>query len=288
MHNFILKLFGFLKSCMQFIKVLLMFLIVLLMLYWMQDLTNSSWGWFAFANPIFEFLLDIGKGFTADSITIFSTVFEYKYLVVIVLIGATYFVVHLLYNLLNVLEDLYDSSRRFCKKMEENALNHSLEMEQKKEQKKLKTYRIYLQTFVKSAFAHREYNINLEEQNRILLKHLLEKTNTCPQKYQEGFLFMFYSFEKIDGVLEVFLKLMESKAPIDFLICVQVIGQETYTENEELKSLIGLKFLNKVTMLASTAYRYQFNENQRFETSHLGLFQKGSNTFEVHEFINKV
>ena len=42
--------------------------------------------------------------------------------------------------------------------------------------------------------------------------------------------------------------------------------------------------MNKITTLANTVYRYNFNENQRYETSQVGLFQKGNDCFEVHEF----
>lgn len=287
MHNFILNLFGFLRSCTQFVKILLMFLIVLLMLYWIQDLTNNFWSWFVFITPIFEFLLNIGKTFSDDSIYLFSAILEFKYLAVLALIGIVYFMTHLAYKLLDILEDFYDSQRRFFKKIEENAFNSSLAKQQQDEQSKIKTYHIYIQTFVKSAFAHREYNVNLEEQNKILIKHLLEKTNTCPQAYNNGFLFTFYSFEKIDDVLDVFSKLKESKAPIDFMICLQVSNKKRDVLDDELGKLIGLKSINKIITLSNTAYRYKFNKNRRYETLSLGIFRKGQNSYEVCEFINK-
>ena len=85
-------------------------------------------------------------------------------------------------------------------------------------------------------------------------------------------------------MLDVFSKLNQSKAPLDFLICLQII--ESNTSVDELNTLIELKIMNKITTLANTAYRYKYNENQRYKTSQVGLFQKGENTFEVHEFIN--
>ena len=287
MHNIMLKLFGFLKSSTKFLKALIMILVTLFVLYWMQNLIGANWSWLGFITPFFKGLLEIAEKISSGSITLYKAVFEFKYLVALIFLAIAYIIVHFSYFAVEFLEDLYDSGRRIYKKIEEDALNRQLATEQDFEQKKLKNYQIYLQTFVKPAFAHRDYKVDIEEQNRILIKHLLEKTGICPNKYQEGFLYTFYSFDDIDNILDVFSKVKQSKAPIDFLICVQVIGQDRNVEIEELNTLIGLKILNKITALADTAYRYSFNENQRYETSQVGFYQKGQNDFEVHEFISK-
>ena len=93
------------------------------------------------------------------------------------------------------------------------------------------------------------------------------------------------NFNQIDSVLDVFTKLFESTAPIDYIVCVQIFAGNLTKEVEQLKTLINLKFLNRVIMMADTAYRYGFNEIKNYQTSNLGLFQKGTGSFEVHEFI---
>ena len=40
--------------------------------------------------------------------------------------------------------------------------------------------------------------------------------------------------------------------------------------------------------LSNVVYRYKFVDNPKYETSQLGLFQKGDDTFEVHEFIEGI
>ena len=281
MHNLMLNLFKFLRSCIKFIKVVLLFSIVLLIMYWMQDLTNNPWNWFSTISPFYEHLLEIGKDISSESIMLFAAVFEFKYLIVLTFIGVTYLIAHIIYLGINFLEDLYHSGRKLYKNFEEQSLNTKLAIEQTYEQKKIQYYQIYIQIFIKQE-KYKRFGINLEEQNKILLKHLLEKTGICPSKYQEGFLFKFSSFDKVDDILDIFSKLSQSKAPFDFLICLQII--KSNTSEDELDTLIGLKIMNKITTLANTVYRYSFNENQRYETSQIGLFQKGNNCFEVHEF----
>ena len=116
---------------------------------------------------------------------------------------------------------------------------------------------------------------------------MIEKTGISPIKFEEGFLFDFNSFEKIDKILDIFNKLFESKAPIDFIICLQVLDGSKQKGLDQIKTLIDLKIINKITAFADTVYRYSFNKDQGYETSQLGLFQKGNGTFEVHQFIRK-
>lgn len=287
MHNLMLNFFGFLRSCLKFLKVILLFLVVFLVMYWMQDLTQKTWEWYTPVAPFFKNLLNYGKDVSSESIMLFAAVFEFKYLVVMGFFGIIYLFVHLCFIGVNSLEEVYHSGRKMYKNYQEKSLNLQFAVEQTFEQKKIKNYQIFVQTFVKSGFAHREYNINLEEQNKILIKHLFNKTGFSPNKYQDGFLFSFNSFDRIDEILDVFSKLNQSKAPLDFLICLQIIDSDNNASEEELNTLIGLKILNKITTLANTAYRYRYNENQRYKTVQVGLFQKGGNTFEVHEFITK-
>ena len=224
MHKTMLKFFEFLKNCAQFIKIIAVFLILMLLLYWIQNLANYSWSWLNFFAPFFDFLLDIGDYVSNGSIKLFAAVFEFKYLVAMIILGSFFALGHFAEIASQSVENLYGEGRKLVRKIEEDMFNKSLETQQTFEQSKIKRFQIYVETFIKPKYVHKEYNVNLEEQNQLMNKFIIGKTGICPQKYEKGFLYTFESFAKIDSILDVFEKLPKSKAPIDYLICVQILG----------------------------------------------------------------
>ena len=127
--------------------------------------------------------------------------------------------------------------------------------------------------------------VDLEEQNQILIKHLVNKTGVQPKPFEEGYLFSFKSFKMIDNNLEILSKVLMSSAPVNYIICVQILDNAKKSA-EQLKILISLKFLNKIAAMNNTAYRYQFNNNKKYRTTSLGIYQKNGNSFEIQEFIS--
>jgi hypothetical protein len=103
-----------------------------------------------------------------------------------------------------------------------------------------------------------------------------------------AYMYSFADRTRIDNVLDIFMKLPESKAPLDYIICVQIIGQDNRREIEQLKTLIELKTLNKISTFADTVYRYSYNEISRYEAIQAGVFQHKDSFFELHEFVKKV
>ena len=85
MHKLMLKIFEFLKNCIQFIKILIIFGIMMLILYWIQNLTGIFWNWTKFATPFLDFLLDIGKTVMSGSINLFAAVFEFKFFIALLI-----------------------------------------------------------------------------------------------------------------------------------------------------------------------------------------------------------
>ena len=162
-----------------------------------------------------------------------------------------------------------------------------MEIKNTTEQQRIKRYQIYVETTVKPKYAHKEFNVNMDEQNQLMNKFLIGKTGVCPQKFENGYLYTFESFSQIDKILDVFGSLLKSKAPIDYLICVQILGVDAKTEMKQLRNLIALKFLNKITTLSDTVFRYGFNIICNYETSQLGVFQREDGTYEVHQFVKK-
>lgn len=287
MHKIILNLFGFFKSCIQFIKIIILFSILMLLLYWIQNLTGNFWAWASFMNPFLDFFLDCGKSIMPGSIMLFAAVFEFKYFAAILIFLIIYALSHFGYIAVTYVEDLYDDGRRLVKRIEENCLNKTLESQHTMEQKKIHRFRVYVETQLKSNYSNRDYNIDMEEQNRILLKHLIEKLFISPEKYGNGFMFTFESFSKIDNILDILIRLRESRAPIDYIICVQISGRNPSREQGQMQTLINLKLLNKVATLTDTVYRYSFNDEKGYDTMQIGLFQGGDGPFEVYEFVKK-
>ena len=182
------KFFGFLRSFVQFLKILTIFSIMMLLLYWIQNLTGDFWSWARFMNPILDLFLEIGKSIAPGSVMLFAAVFEFKFFVALLLFLVLYALAHFNLIIIDFLENGYESGKKIVRKFEENRLNDSLEKQNFSEQKKIKRYQIYVEARIKSKFGHREYNINLEEQNQIMLKFLLDKTAQCPQKLEKGYL----------------------------------------------------------------------------------------------------
>lgn len=284
MHRFILEIFEFLKNLLQLCKIFVVFSILMLLMIWVQDLTNQPWGWTDFIKPFIDLFVIAGAAISSKSITLFEATFEYKYMWALVLFVLLYVISHVLMIALEALKETYGEGRKIVKKIQEDAFNKSLESQMVKEQEQIKKYQIFVSTSIKKKFSHKECNIDLEEQNKIMNKFLIGKTGINPTKFQDGFLYSFNDFKYIDDNLQHFFKLIKSDAPLDYIICVQIISENAAKEMEQLKELINLKFLNKITTLSDTVWRYKFNSSHRFSTSQLGLFQKGNGTFEVHQF----
>lgn len=279
------SIFGFLKNILQFLKIVLVFCMLMLLLYWTKNLANLDWGWMGFVSPVLDCFIGIGSMISNGSLKLFEAVFEYKYMWALVIMIALYYIVHFLYFATEAMEEAFHEGHKLIKRIEERKFNDSLQKEQTDEQTAIKKYRIFVSTSVKKKFAHLECNVNYEEQNKLMNKFLMEKLSIAPTQYENGYLYSFSDFNSIDNVLDVFFKLLNSSAPLDYIICVQICTGNLIEEKEQLKSLIDLKFENKISMMSDTAFRYKFNKSHKYGTSQLGMFQKGNDTVEAHEFI---
>lgn len=279
MHKFVLNIFNFLRSLLHFFKILFVFSILMLLFYWVENLTHANWAWLNFIKPFLDFVLSISSKINSDSIDLLGALFEYKFGIALIIFVVLFYIMNFLRFLVNFLEEVYEKSYSLCKKTEENILNKSLQYSVEKEEKKIKKYSILIKTALKKKFSHKELNINIVEQNSLMNKFIIEKLSVTPKNFEDGFLYDFYDFDEIDAVLDVMFKVLNSSAPLDYAICVQ-IGNDVL----KLKKLVDLKYYGKITMLAETSYRYRYNKTHRYKTSQVGLFQNGNNTIEVHEF----
>lgn len=284
MHKFILEIFSFLKNLFQFIRILMLFSILMLLLFWIQNLINGHWAWLDFIKPFLSFFVWLGSLVSDNSISLFNATFEYKYFWALAFIILLYYIFNLFIIGTETVQEAYGDGCRLVKKIEEEAMNKSMQLQNKMEQEQIKNYQIFVSTSIKKKFSHRELGVDLEEQNRIMNKFLIEKTGVVPDKQGNGFVYSFSDFAHIDDILQYFFRLINSDAPLDYVICVQIFSDKTMTEKGQLKKLIELNFVNKITTLSDTVWRYKFNKTHRYSTSQLGVFQKDGITFEVHQF----
>lgn len=284
MHKFVLKTFDFLKNCAQFVQIAMLFSILLLLLYWIQNITNAQWSWLTLYTPFLEGFVETGKSISKESVTLFGAVFEYKYFIAVLLYLLIYYIAHFCLCALAWLEEVYGDSRRAYKKMVEDTMNSEMNAVMTLGQKRIKEYKIYISTSLKKKFSHREQRVDLNEQNRLLTKFLVGRTGVIPENYENGYLYSFDSFERVDQILEEFFKLIKSDTPLNYVVCVQIFGENVEEETKKLNKLIALQFINKIVTMADTVWRYKYNTYHRYGTSQLGIFQQDDDTFEAHEF----
>ena len=285
MHKTILKIFGFLKHFVYFLKVVTMFYIILHLFYWIQNLISGNFGWLKPFTPVLKIFVSAGELVSDKSIDLLGAVFEHKYFIALVFYIGLYFIFNFIIMLIHNLEDKYDDVHRFVKKTQENTCNRNLRITQENIERSIFKYKVAVFTEIKKKFSHEELGIDLKEQNIIMNKFLVEKTGVVPVEFEGGFLYSFDNFFLVDGILDIFFKLIKSNSPLEFAICVQVQeGSEEVCLNE-LRLLAELKHFNKISILSNTAYRYKFNNGHKYGTSQLGLFQKDNDTIEVHQYI---
>ena len=279
MHNFIIGFFNFLKSFLHFMKIVLTICIILFLLYWVQNLTSADWEWLGFITPFFAWLIKTTNKIYSFSFNFFGAVFELKYLSALIILTILAYSMNWVILLVNIIEGLYRSTHFICKKTEETIMNKKFKEDITREEKKVNKYMISVHTVIKPKFSHRELNINIDEQNKLMTEFIEKKLSMKPMFFEGGYLYQFDYFNGIDNVLDVFFKVLHSNAPLDYAICVQ-----SGDDMEQLKKLISLKHFGKISMAADTSFRYKFNETHRYGTSQIGLFQYGNKTLEVHEF----
>lgn len=286
MHKLVLKSFDFFRSFLQFLRALIMVIVMLLVLYWISNIASFNWSFLNFIKPTLDSLLALGSSFTSDSITIINAVFEFKYIAAIGILIIYYFLTYFAAKIIDISENIYCGGRDVVKKYEENKMNETLEKEAISSQKKLRKFQIFISLSPKKKFVQQVVDIDIKEQNNLMNKFLIEKLAVSPTVYKEGFLYSFSNIENIDYILDVFFKVINSKAPVNYIICVQVLGENSLKEQQQIDKMIDLNLINKIITMPDTIWRYKFNEKSKYETAHLGDYQDASGTFEVHEFKN--
>lgn len=288
MHNIILEIFTFLKNFIYFIKVLAVFLMMTLILYWVNNTANFNWSWLDIISPTLDTTLALGHKICPISFEVWGTTFELKYVSALFLLLAAALLTELLSVGVDAIKNIYLSSRFLLRRNEEKIVNEGLKNDMIRRQKSMTKYFVVINTYEKERSVYQQQtNIDMNEQNNIMNKFIIEKTDVQPKHFEGGFLYEFNNFEKIDQVLETLFKVVNSKAPINYTVCIQIGTGTPRIDKDLLKTLIKLKYLGKIYMGSDTTYRYSYNSHRHYETSQIGLYQDGERgTMEVHEFKN--
>lgn len=290
MHNFILEIFTFLKNFIYFIKVLAVFLMMTLVLYWIRNTAHFDWSWLDIIAPTLDTILAIGHRICPISFDVWGATFELKYVSAFFLLIAAALFTNLLTMGVCCIQSIYLGGRFLLRRNEEKIVNEGLKNDMIRRQKSMTKYYVVVNTYEKKLSAYQQQsNIDMKEQNDIMNKFIIEKTQIQPKNFEGGFLYEFNNFEKIDQVLDILFKVVNSKAPINYTVCIQIATGTPNIDKDLLRTLIRLKYIGKIYMGSDTTYRYSYNSHKYYETSQIGVYQDGDRgTMEVHEFRNSL
>lgn len=284
MHKFITGIFNFLKNLVYFFRIVTFFCILMLLLFWIQNLTKGNWEWLGFIKPFLNFLLETANSIYPLTFDFFGTVFEFKYISATILLLVAALIFRGLEFGIGFVEGLYNSGRFLCRKVEENVFNKQMQSKIEQTQKAITSYSIVVTTYEKAKNPYDTTVVNMQEQNSIMNRFIMEKLNVTPKSFENGFIYKFDSFDNIDDVLDIFFRVINSKAPINYSICININTNNPSKDSEILKKLSQLKYTGKIYMSAETAFRYDFNAIKKYETEQIGVYQYNKSTIDVYEF----
>lgn len=278
MHKIILLLFEIVKNVVQFISIFCSFLTTIISLNWIETIIHANWNWLNFIRPFINAILDFSNSIVSLSFDAFGTTFDVKYITAILLLILVILICRKILFRLVDLEIDYHNLHIKVKKHDEENFNKNLIKKFNDKERKVTDYMVLINTQWDKNYFKRESD-SLGEQNNLMNDFIYGQTGEKHSVFNNGFLYRFNNFEKVDSVLDVMFRLLSSKAPIDYSITIQV-GDDLHL----IKKLSDLKEFNKITMSAETLYRYNLNKNKRYKTQNVGIFQYENLTLEVHEF----
>ena len=97
MHKFVMKFFENLKNCAEFLKIATVFCIMMHLLYWIQHLIGSFWGWMNFITPLLDLFIDFGESISKGAITLFGAIFQFKFFIALLAYLVLYGIFHIIY-----------------------------------------------------------------------------------------------------------------------------------------------------------------------------------------------
>ena len=280
MHKLILWFFNNLNNIGQTLSLICSFLIMTTIIYWLEAIFNVHWVWLDFIKPVLDHVLNIANSILPFSFYIGNNALDGKYIIAVLLLIGLMFVLRYLIEKLNDLKYYYDNLHDKQKKIVENHFNTNLKNKVVSEEIKISDYMILIRTKLKKKFTNSKDKFNIQEQNNLMNRYIFKCTNTKFELYNDGFLYKFDDFNKIDSVLDVMFKIINSTAPLDYSICIQAGNNIS-----QLDTLAKLEHFGKIVFCADTLLRYKCNNSHRYGTECAGIIQLNEEkTLEIHEF----
>jgi len=283
-HEFIMDVFNGLINAEKSLRIVCVFFMMMLSLYWIQNLIGTTWNWMAFIAPSLDWILEASNDILPFSFDFGGKAFEAKYFCAAIIIFVIILILKLISLIIEFARDFYEEMYFKYKKAKEDLFNESLKTLLELKERKTKNYALYIQTGLSKKYLQKSMMIDIHEQNHLMNNFIEERTKVTGTEYKQGFLYKFNNFDKIDNVIDILYRIINSPAPLRYMICIQA-GDNM----EQLDKLISLQEWGRIVIAADTLYRYMCNEVHRYPTKPLGIFQKDEepNTLELHEIIEE-
>lgn len=279
MHKLITWFFNNLNNLGQTLSLICSFFIMTTVLYWLETIVKAQWNWLNFAKPIMDTILNFANSILPFSINLGDTALDGKFIIAIILLLLILLVLRFIIECISNLKDTYDDMHRSYKKAVENNFNRDLKNKVIKEEKQISKYMILIKTRLQKKFTNCPDKFSIPEQNSLMNDIIFNKTGVKYEIFENGFLYNFDNFNKIDDVLDVIFKIKKSSSPLDYAVCIQ--AGENFIQ---LKKLADLENFGKIIFCADTLLRYKCNNSHRYGTQNVGIFQTKEGSIEVHEF----
>lgn len=279
MHKLIIWFFNNLNNIGQTLSLICSFFVMTTVLYWLESIFKAQWNWLNFLKPAMDAVLNFADSIFPFTIPLGNTVLDGKFIIAVVLLLCLIVILRLILEGIGNLRNTYDDLHIAHKKAVEKEFNKNLKSKVIAQEKQISTYMVFIKTRLQKKFTNCKDKFNVLEQNNMMNDFIFKKTSVKYEIFENGFLYKFDDFNKIDNILDVMFKLQKSSSPLEFAICVQ--SGENFIQ---LNKLAELENFGKITICADTLLRYKINKSHRYGTQSVGVFQVNNSSIEVHEF----
>ena len=283
MHKLILWFFENLNNIGQFFSLVCSFLIMTTLFYWLENILHAQWNWLNFIKPFLDTILNFSDSILPFSITAFGTVFEGKFISTVLILLLTVIILRFLINCLEKSQNVYENIHVTHKKFVENNFNKNLAKQAISSEIKTSKYMVFINTKLKTNQNLKTNTIDINEENKKMNKFFSEKTGAKLELFNNGFLYNFDNFNKIDDVLEVLFFMLKSESALNYSVCIQ-LGYDF----KNLKKIIDLNIYGKIIICGDSVFKYENNKIKKFKTQCIGVYQKDNGTLEIYEFCENI